>query len=86
MFFDSWEGLLRFIPSGLRNQRVTETEVQAAAREQGIGGLEEVGAVVLETDGSLIVIKKSSGDLPPGSLANIRLPSAAEPPGDARAG
>jgi uncharacterized membrane protein YcaP (DUF421 family) len=66
-----------FIPGVLRDQRVTEAEVQAVVREQGIGSLGEVDAVVLETDGSLTVIKKA-GDRRSGSLANVRLPGEGE--------
>jgi uncharacterized membrane protein YcaP (DUF421 family) len=41
----------------LRDQRVTRDEVLAALRSSGIADLEQVGAVVLETDGSLSVIR-----------------------------
>ena len=37
-------------------ERITEQEVRAAVREHGIDALEDVGAVVLETDGALSVI------------------------------
>lgn len=46
--------------SALRAQRVTESEVRAAVRAAGIAALEDVDAVVLETDGSFSVIKHSS--------------------------
>lgn len=42
----------------LRRQRVTETEIKAAVREQGLATMEDAGAVILETDGSLTVLKK----------------------------
>lgn len=48
------EGHLR--PDALRRQRVTHTEVLQAVRSQGLGGLDRVSAVVLETDGSFSVI------------------------------
>jgi len=48
----------RFLHDALRAQRVTEAEVLAAAREEGIADLEEVEAVVLETNGSFSVIHK----------------------------
>jgi uncharacterized membrane protein YcaP (DUF421 family) len=44
------------LPSALRDQRVTEEEVLAAIRGSGLKGLENVNAVVLETDGSISVI------------------------------
>ena len=37
-------------------ERITEQEVRAAVRKHGIDALEDVGAVVLETDGVLSVI------------------------------
>lgn len=37
-------------------QRVTPADVRAAIRAQGIGRVEDVGAVVLESDGSFTVI------------------------------
>ena len=46
----------RFLHDAMRGQRVTEAEVLAAAREEGIADLGEVEAVVLETNGSFSVI------------------------------
>lgn len=40
----------------MARERVTEKEVRAAVREHGIDALEDVGAVVLETDGALSVL------------------------------
>jgi len=42
-------------------ERVTEEEVRAALRSQGIAAVESVAAVVLETDGSFSVIKEWEG-------------------------
>ena len=42
----------------LQQERVTASELRAALREQGITALEDVEAVVLETDGSFSVIKQ----------------------------
>lgn len=47
------------LQSALCSQRVTESEVRAAVRAAGIAALEDVDAVVLETDGSFSVIKHS---------------------------
>lgn len=44
--------------NALRHQRVTKGEVLAALRQKGIAGVEDVEAVILETDGSFSVIKK----------------------------
>lgn len=58
------------LPSQLLRARITEGDVRAAIRQQGIGAIEAVDAVVLETDGSLSVVASSSaqptalGDLP----------------------
>ena len=46
----------RFLRDSLRAQRVTEQEVLAAARVQGVADLSEVEAVVLETDGEFSVV------------------------------
>lgn len=44
----------------LRRQRVTRGEVRQALRSQGVGAVEDVTAVVLETDGTFSVIPRSS--------------------------
>ncbi|MEU7567590.1 YetF domain-containing protein [Streptomyces fradiae] len=49
----------RMLPEAMEGQRVTAGEVRQAVRAQGIGGLEEVHAVVLETDGSFSVIPRA---------------------------
>lgn len=70
-----------FLHGTLRSQRVTEAEVRAAVRKHGISDFEDVGAVVLETDGTLTVIKQVGGAQIQ-SLANVSLPSEVEsPPG-----
>ena len=54
----------------MRRVRVVEAEIRAAVRGQGIASLEEVEAIVLETDGSFSVVAASDrspsalGDLP----------------------
>jgi uncharacterized membrane protein YcaP (DUF421 family) len=42
----------------LRDQRVTEGEVRTAIRNRGIAAIEDVEAVVLETDGSFSVMRR----------------------------
>lgn len=44
-----------------RRSRVTDGEVRAAVRAQGIAALEDVEAVVLETDGSFSVVRRGNG-------------------------
>jgi uncharacterized membrane protein YcaP (DUF421 family) len=50
----------------LRRQRVTEHEVNQVLRQHGVASLDEVGAVVLETDGSFAVL--STAPASPGAL------------------
>lgn len=56
--------------AAMRAQRVTEAEVLSAVRSAGIARLENVEAVVLETDGSLSVLSHPS-DGPATSLKDI---------------
>lgn len=50
-----------FLPAALRHARVTEDDVRAAVRAAGLGDLEMVQAVVLETDGSFSVVHHDEG-------------------------
>ena len=49
----------KFIDEALKRQRVTESEIRAAVRAKGFAALEDAEAVILETDGSFSVVKKS---------------------------
>jgi uncharacterized membrane protein YcaP (DUF421 family) len=51
-----------FLQRAMKVQRVTEAEVRAAVRAQGIAAMEKVMAVVLETDASFTVIPYSDSD------------------------
>ncbi len=51
----------RLIDAALRAHRVTDDDVRAAVRGAGIADLQDVLAVVLETDGSLSVVRAGSG-------------------------
>ncbi|MEX0740931.1 MAG: YetF domain-containing protein [Pseudohongiella sp.] len=46
-----------FLSAALRQARVTEDEVRAAVRSNGIESMDKVGAVILETDGSFSVVR-----------------------------
>ncbi len=60
----------------LREQRVTAGEVRQAIRSQGIGSLDAVSAVILETDGSFSAVPaRQAGDL---SALNGIDPAAAD--------
>ncbi len=58
LLFDKGE----FLSDAMKRQRVAEGEVRMAIRAEGIAAIEEIEAVVLETDGSFSVIKKSAND------------------------
>ena len=47
----------------LKQARVVEDEVMSAIRRHGIGAVEDVAAVVLETDGSFAVVRRSDSAL-----------------------
>lgn len=59
-----------FLREAMRRERVTEGEVRAAIRAEGIAALSEIEAVVLETDGSFSVVQKPArGEA--SSLSNV---------------
>lgn len=66
------------LSQALVKTRVTEDEVRAAVRSAGVAMLNEVYAVVLETDGSLSVVRsgKGSGE---SSLKGVSRPSGIPP-------
>ena len=51
----------RFIEGAMRRQRVTRDEVVSALRSSGLSRPEDAAAVVLETDGSLSVVRATDG-------------------------
>lgn len=51
----------QFLRDAMRAERVVAAEIFAAIRQQGVGSVEDVGAAVLETDGSSTVIPRSKG-------------------------
>ena len=53
----------RYLKNRLREERVTEEEILAAVRGQGVGDLSAVRAVVLETDGSMSVVTGAEAGL-----------------------
>jgi uncharacterized membrane protein YcaP (DUF421 family) len=63
----------KFISHALRKERVTEEEVRAAIREEGVKRVEDVAAVVLENDGTITVAWEAKG---PGesSLVDAEIP------------
>jgi len=67
----------QFLHRALKRERITEEEVRAAIRAEGITRVEDVDAVVLENDGTLTVAWQSEG---PG---NSSLIDAKPPEGEA---
>ncbi|MFT9597536.1 DUF421 domain-containing protein [Mesobacillus sp.] len=49
----------RYLKENIVKERVLEVEILQAARSSGINSMDQVEAVVLETDGSISIIKKS---------------------------
>ena len=70
-----------FMPAALRKARVTKDEVRSAVRSSGVLALEDVEAVVLETDGSLSVVQRGS-QAGPSSLADVHGRPAYQSPHD----
>lgn len=71
----------RFLEGALRAQRLTREEVLAAMRGSGVAMPEQAYAVVLETDGSVSVIRsppETAGE--DGTLPGVAAPDGPEPP------
>ncbi len=49
-----------FLPAAMKAERIVEAEIRAAIRDQGVANIQEILAVVLETDGSFTVVKSSN--------------------------
>ncbi len=54
----------QFIESAMSQERITRPEIEAALRSEGLGEPSLALAVVLETDGTLSVVRQGSGGLP----------------------
>lgn len=55
----------------MREERIREDEILQAVRSMGIGAMEQVEAVVLETNGNLSVLK-AVGEAEQSTLSNVR--------------
>jgi len=60
----------KLLDAAMQKERINKDEIYAAIRENGIASLEEVDAVIMETDGSLNVVK-SVGDFQSDVMKNI---------------
>lgn len=61
----------RYLDKTMKKARVQTVEILQAARSSGIHSMEQVEAVVLETDGSMSVLKKSD-NLERSTLRNVK--------------
>jgi len=59
-----------FLHRAMRDERITQDEIESVIRAAGVGRIEDVAAVVLETDGTLSVIRRTDKALT--VLANVR--------------
>jgi uncharacterized membrane protein YcaP (DUF421 family) len=64
----------------MRRERITEEEVLAAMRNQGIAGIGKMTTVVLETDGALSILTGEGPDKGISSLATVAPVAADERP------
>tara|TARA_R110000737_G_C14264504_1_gene429194 strand:- start:294 stop:524 length:231 start_codon:yes stop_codon:yes gene_type:complete len=62
-----------FLLTSLRKARVTQDEVLSAIRSSGLSDVADVEAVVIETDGSLSVVKRHA-ESSHSSLEGVRGP------------
>lgn len=64
----------KFLEGAMRAQRITRDEIMAALRSNGVPDAADVAAVVLETDGSMAIIKEADHDAREPTLVTIRKP------------
>ncbi|MBD2750737.1 DUF421 domain-containing protein [Microvirga sp. BT688] len=63
-----------FLDGAMRAQRMTRDEVMAALRSNGVMDASQVAAVVLETDGTIAVIKGAEHEAAKPTLASVQKP------------
>jgi uncharacterized membrane protein YcaP (DUF421 family) len=63
-----------FLDRAMRAQRITRDEVMAALRSDGVMDAREAAAVVLETDGTIAVIKGAEHEAAKPTLARVQKP------------
>jgi uncharacterized membrane protein YcaP (DUF421 family) len=64
----------KFLDGAMRAQRITRDEVMAALRSNGLMDASQAAAVVLETDGTIAVIKGADHDSAKPTLASVQKP------------
>jgi len=67
----------RYLRAAIHAERLTQEEVEAAVRQRGIADLEKVGAVELETDGSVTVVPRQADIGSASALKGVGVQSAA---------
>jgi uncharacterized membrane protein YcaP (DUF421 family) len=72
-----------FLREAMLRERVTQEEVEATARQQGVASLNGIYAVVLETDGSFSVIE-GHAQANVTTLRSVRFPNAVKSSRDGR--
>jgi uncharacterized membrane protein YcaP (DUF421 family) len=63
-----------FLDGAMRAQRITRDEVMAALRSNGLMDASQAAAVVLETDGTIAVIKGAEQEAAAPTLATVQKP------------
>ncbi len=63
-----------FLDGAMRAQRITRDEVMAALRSNGVMDASQAAAVVLETDGTIAVIKGADHEAAKPTLATVQKP------------
>jgi uncharacterized membrane protein YcaP (DUF421 family) len=63
-----------FLDGTMRAQRITRDEVMAALRSEGVTDAYQAMAVVLETDGTMTVIKDTDHEAAKSTLATVQKP------------
>lgn len=64
-----YEGV--FLEDTLRGARLTRDEIEASARSEGVEDLAAIRAVVLETDGTLSVVRADNGKPADSTLSSV---------------
>lgn len=67
-----WQG--EFLQDRMRAERVAEDEILAAVRESGLGSLDDIEAVVLETNAEFSVVRRLPGDAGRAPLDPLEVP------------
>lgn len=64
----------QFLRKAMREQRVTQAQLLAVVRENRIGSLQEVEAIVMESAGTIAVVKKETAGSNPETSALSNIP------------